>query len=378
MGRTNNNKRTLFDTKERENISETYTLNRAILLERLHRCKEANTTQAARQVIQDICDMLNAPNSTLLHHNGDMTNSVQFCTTFLHNALDQIREARTLERASYYVERLIKGITETKTSAINDINLNRWQEYEHIYTDSLWIEPRRDNSGVHAAGYWGNFIPQIPHQMMLRYTKQGEWVLDTFAGSGTTIIEGQRLGRHTIGVELQPNIIVQAKQHIDAEPNPYDVVCDIAHGDSTTLDYAALLQHYGCQQVQLVMMHPPYFDIIKFSDDARDLSNAATLDDFVAKMSKLVEHVTPVLERGRYLALVIGDTYANGEWIPLGFYTMQMVLQHGFTLKSIIVKNFEETTGKRNQKELWRYRALVGGFYIFKHEYVFVFQKGRR
>ena len=39
------------------------------------------------------------------------------------------------------------------------------------------------------------------------------------------------------------------------------------------------------------------------------------------------------------------------------------------------VKNFEETAGKRNQKELWRYRALVGGFYIFKHEYIFVFKK---
>ncbi|HWX43270.1 MAG TPA: DNA methyltransferase, partial [Blastocatellia bacterium] len=52
------------------------------------------------------------------------------------------------------------------------------------------------------------------------------------------------------------------------------------------------------------------------------------------------------------------------------------VLKSGcYTLKSIIVKNFEETTGKRQQKELWRYRALVGGFYIFKHEYIFVFRK---
>jgi hypothetical protein len=39
------------------------------------------------------------------------------------------------------------------------------------------------------------------------------------------------------------------------------------------------------------------------------------------------------------------------------------------------VKNFEETRAKRHQKALWRYRALQGGFYIFKHEYIFVFQK---
>jgi len=59
----------------------------------------------------------------------------------------------------------------------------------------------------------------------------------------------------------------------------------------------------------------------------------------------------------------------------LGFLTMNEILKRGFLLKSIIVKNFEETLGKRNQKELWRYRALVGGFYIFKHEYIFVFKK---
>jgi hypothetical protein len=92
-------------------------------------------------------------------------------------------------------------------------------------------------------------------------------------------------------------------------------------------------------------------------------------------MRIIVEKAAAVLDKGRYFALVIGDKYNKSEWLPLGFLTMQEVLKCGFKLKSIIVKNFEETLGKRNQKELWRYRALVGGFYIFKHEYIFLFQK---
>ena len=92
-------------------------------------------------------------------------------------------------------------------------------------------------------------------------------------------------------------------------------------------------------------------------------------------MNEIVDNAGAVLEKGRYFALVIGDKYSKGEWIPLAFLTMDEIIQRGFMLKSIIVKNFEETTGKRNQKELWRYRALVGGFYIFKHEYIFVFKK---
>jgi hypothetical protein len=54
---------------------------------------------------------------------------------------------------------------------------------------------------------------------------------------------------------------------------------------------------------------------------------------------------------------------------------MNEILKRGLVLKSTIVKNFEDTRAKRDQKQLWRYRALVGGFYIFKHEYVFVFRK---
>ena len=122
-------------------------------------------------------------------------------------------------------------------------------------------------------------------------------------------------------------------------------------------------------------MHPPYFDIIKFSDDERDLSNAPSIAAFLAMIGRVVDNVAPLLDRGRYLVLVIGDKYAKGDWIPLGFQTMNEVLKRGFSLKSIVVKNFEETTGKRTQKELWRYRALAGGFFVFKHEYIFIFKK---
>jgi hypothetical protein len=54
---------------------------------------------------------------------------------------------------------------------------------------------------------------------------------------------------------------------------------------------------------------------------------------------------------------------------------MNEVLERGFLLKSVVVKNFEETRAKRDQKQLWRYRALAGGFYIFKHEYIFLFKR---
>jgi hypothetical protein len=122
-------------------------------------------------------------------------------------------------------------------------------------------------------------------------------------------------------------------------------------------------------------MHPPYWDIIKFSDKKNDLSNAESVESFLSMFSKVSDNALSALDKGRYFAVVIGDKYSSGEWIPLGFYLMNDLIKKGYKLKSTIVKNFDETKGKMNQKELWRYRALAGGFYIFKHEYIFLFQK---
>lgn len=344
------------------------------LVPALERLRNAPTLPHLQQATNELKEALRDPQHPI-HARDDERSFVEFSRTYFSAELAQIATALSMERGVYYVERLLKGVTQARTSPINNINLNRWKEYDDILTDSLWMVDRRDSSGVHTAGYWGNFIPQIPNQMMRRYTKPGEWVLDPFAGSGTTLIEGQRLGRNTLGVELQRRMVDHAKQLVSAEPNIHQAVIDVVEGDSTTMDYRDLLANYGQTSVQLVLMHPPYYDIIKFSDDERDLSNAASVEAFLAMMGSLIEHTSTVLDKGRYLVIVIGDKYAKGDWIPLGFQTMNEALKRGFSLKSIIVKNFEDTSGKRNQKELWRYRALAGGFYIFKHEYLFLLRK---
>lgn len=258
----------------------------------------------------------------------------------------------------------------------NDIDMKKWKEYDDIYTDSLWIINKRDNSGVHNANYHGNFVPQIPNQLLKRYTKKGDWVLDPFMGSGTTLIEAQRLGRNAIGIELQESVANESYKLIleehTAQTTSHGRICI---GDSRDFDITKTISKLGIKNVQFIIFHPPYWDIIKFSDNPKDLSNSPTLEDFLDSFGKVIDNTTSVLEKNRYCAVVIGDKYANSEIVPLGFYCMQLFLQRKFKMKAILVKNFEETKGKSNTKSIWRYRALSSDFYIFKHEYIFVFKK---
>lgn len=351
-------------------------LDRARFIRLLEQCREEEVLAALRERVGQLEARLAAPAADdPLVHPEPAGGTVSLRRDVLLDELAQIRSARSLRRARYYLRRLRAGAEDSRTSAINDINLLRWKEYDDVITDSLWMIERRDTSGAHTASYWGNFIPQIPRQMMLRYTKRGEWVLDPFSGSGTTLIECRRLGRNGLGVELNPATAGQARELIAAEANPFGVTSDVVVADSARVDFGAILQERGAETVQLLILHPPYHDIVPFSEDPRDLSNAPSVEAFLEQFGRVVERSYPVLDEGRYLAVVIGDKYAGGEWVPLGFYVMQAVIDRGYRLKSIVVKNIEGTRAKRHQQALWRYRALLGGFYVFKHEYVLVFQK---
>lgn len=264
-----------------------------------------------------------------------------------------------------------------KFSEMNDIDLKKWREYDYITTKALWITKGQrhfelDSRREKPKSFHGIFIPEIPYQMMLRYTKKGEWVWDCFAGSGTTIDVGKSIRRNIIANDI-----------ISIRP-------DIVEADSEMFNPG--------RKVQMVIMHPPYFNIIRYSkkeeisgmatlfkidkpikEKAEDLSNAKTLKKFFEKFERIVKNVISYLDNSRILILVLGQIYLNSEIVPLGVHGMEIIRKYGFRLKGWIVKDFGETKGGESVDSrnigLNRWRMLNQGYWEFCGDNIFVLQK---
>lgn len=256
-------------------------------------------------------------------------------------------------------------------------NTSDWKNAD-LNVDSLWIIDERDKSGKHANVYHGNFIPQIPNQLIRRYTKEKETVMELFSGGGTTLFECESLNRNYIGYDINKQIINYVKGKM-ANCNNIDYAicdCDVTDAESFSQITEQEFQRRGIEKADFLICHPPYLDIVKFTQDKRDLSQIYKLDLFLEKFLEAMKNGLRYLKRGKYFAVVAGDVYKQSEVVPLAFHIMNTIKQNfDVKMKGIIIKNIEGNKGKLGVQDIWKYRALQSDYFLFKHEYIFVFKK---
>ncbi len=97
-------------------------------------------------------------------------------------------------------------IKEKATSySAKKLDIRLWEpENFNLETTTIWSFPDRGDWATHSGKYRGNWSPFIPRNVILRYTKDGEIVLDQFVGSRTTLVETKLLNRKGIGVDIKP------------------------------------------------------------------------------------------------------------------------------------------------------------------------------
>lgn len=252
-----------------------------------------------------------------------------------------------------------------------------WKELD-INVDSLWIIGPRAKGGKRENNYHGNFTPQVPDNLIRRYTEEGEIVIDLFMGSGTTLYECENLKRHYIGYDINDEIIDYVKNKMDEEsPIKYFInKCDVTNKDAFNEVTESSLSILGKKKADFLIVHPPYWDIIHFTNKNQDLSNIDNLKDFIDKFTLAMSNALAFLKTNRHFAIVIGDLYRDSAVVPLGFFLMYAIMKNfKCKLKGIVIKDVVGNRAKLGIENLWRYKALKSDYFLFKHEYIFVFRK---
>ncbi|WFA10070.1 DNA methyltransferase [Tissierella sp. Yu-01] len=229
---------------------------------------------------------------------------------------------------------------------------------------TVWSFKDRGKWATHSGKYRGNWSPYIPRNLILRYSKEGDFVLDPFFGSGTTLVETKLLKRKGIGIDINIDAINIAKENLRFNRNnEYEPT--IYHGDSRNLE---MLPN---ESIDLICAHPPYANIIKYSENIDGDLSLLDINEFLIDISKVTRELYRVLKNDKYCAILIGDTRRNKHMVPLGFYVMQEFLKAGFVLKENIIKEQHncQATG------FWYKKSIDYNFLLIAHEYLFVFRK---
>ncbi|MBD5434483.1 MAG: methyltransferase domain-containing protein [Treponema sp.] len=210
---------------------------------------------------------------------------------------------------------------------------------------------------------YGNWSPYVPRNVILRYSQEGDTVLDQFVGGGTTAVEARLTNRNFIGVDINPSAIelTKTKCAFDFETQ---ATVTLINGDARKLD---LLD----SSVDLICTHPPYANIIHYSEGIDGDLSLLPLKDFLSEMEKVAGECYRVLKKGKFCAVLIGDTRKKGMVQPLGFETMRVFERAGFTAKEIVIKEQHncKATG------FWKTNSIKHNFLLLAHEYLFVFRK---
>lgn len=228
-----------------------------------------------------------------------------------------------------------------------------------------WSFPKRGGWATHDAKWRGNWSPYIPRNILLRYSKENDLVLDQFAGGGTTLVEAKLLNRNIIGVDVNNIALERCKEKTNFEHEGANGKIYLRKGDARNLDFIP------DKSIDLICTHPPYADIIKYSEDIKEDLSRLKVKDFLEEMKKVAAESYRVLKSDKFCAVLMGDTRQKGHMIPMAFDVMKDFQDAGFKLKELIIKEQHNcrATG------YWKTNSVKYNFLLIAHEYLFVFKK---
>lgn len=259
-----------------------------------------------------------------------------------------------------------------------------------VFTTTLWEYPSQhystwlDEDGIQhhtkAAGrtqgdktYEGATPSWVIWQLLMRYTRRNDLIVDPMVGSGTTIDVARDLDRRVLGYDLAPR-----------QGGARD---DIFRADARKLPLEDAVADF-------IFVDPPYSTHITYSDDPACIGKldaapgssgqAASIPYYVA-MREVIAEIDRVLKPRRYMALYVSDSWrkrgkgeagrgtgaGRGEFMPIGFELFDLLRQR-FEAIDIIAVVRQNAKLKRGH---WHRTAREQNYFLRGFNYLFIMKK---
>lgn len=142
----------------------------------------------------------------------------------------------------------------------------------------------------------GNWALCIPGNIILRFLKKKDWILDQFLGSGTTLIEAKLLGRNAIGVDVNSEAVKLSNTNLNFACQEKSKIFTI-QGNANNLSFIK------DESIDLICTHPPYADIIRYSKEIPGDISHLKYEDFLKERKQIAKEAYRVLKNKEYVHL---------------------------------------------------------------------------
>ena len=170
--------------------------------------------------------------------------------------------------------------------------IRKWEPDDfELEMTTHWSFPKRGDWATHDAKWRGNWSPYIPRNIILRYSQEEDLILDQFAGGGTTLVEAKLLNRDIIGVDINDVALERCKEKTAFDIESAKGKVYIKKGDARNLDFIP------DDSIDLICTHPPYANIIKYSDGIENDLSQLKVKDFLKEMKKVAKTGKKIIRR---------------------------------------------------------------------------------
>ncbi|HOI55599.1 MAG TPA: DNA methyltransferase [Phycisphaerae bacterium] len=219
-----------------------------------------------------------------------------------------------------------------------------------LQTTTLWEYPSQ-HYGPGMQGdrdYRGATPSYVIWNLLERYTRPDDLVVDPMAGSGTTLDVAREMGRRALGYDVNPTRE------------------DIFNVDARKLPLKDA-------KVDFVFVDPPYSTHIDYSDDPRCIGKLDSAERaYYDAMEQVAREIHRVLKDRRYMALYVSDSYRKGKpFCPIGF-ELFAILRKYFKPVDIVAVVRHNANLKRGH---WHKAAVEGNFFLRGFNYLLIMKK---